>query len=334
MRKRTLFTGAILTLLIAAGAFSVVRMTKPASAAPLVVKNHKLYLLDTTVGEKRIPTADEVELLFDRKAGSILFGARWEGSRADTTDAGGARLRLMRENGGGEQAVTDAHVRAAFFDRAAKTVYYTTVDQDLYAVNADLSGRKRLASKVLSANLSPDGRSIVYQKLNADWRPGQYYDQALGLTVLDLASGTETRITRSWEDFAPFWTPDGREIVFYSRSPEGLASQFIIGADGADRRQLTNVGQKAVSDATVPVPSELPSWSPDGRKLIYESDKEIWLNEFAPKRERVISAKSLGYGKHPEWTDGGASVRVLVGKDGDAENASTVRMGLDGKILK
>lgn len=341
MHKKRNLICAVLALLsvVSAGSFFVVKMT--ASAAPLILKNHKLYLLDTTVGEKKISTAGDVEILFDRKGGWILFGERWEGSQADTEDAGGSRLRLMRENGSGEKSVTDGPIRAAFFDRFGRSVYYTTVDQDLYALNADLSGRKLLAEKVLDANLSPDGRTVVYQKLNPDWKPGQYYDRALGLTVLDLASGKERRITDSWEDFTPLWTPNGRQILFYSRSPEGLASHFLINADGTGRRQLTNIGQKTVTDKTVAIPSELPVWSPDGRKLIYESDREIWLNEFSTNKDRLTAARAIGYGKHPEWADG-SSIRVLVGNDGDPgkqsgaafDTASTVRIGLDGALLK
>jgi hypothetical protein len=341
MQKKKKFVWAVFALVSFVTAGSFLKSMKAATAAPIRLKNHRLFLLDTTVGEKRITTAGDVELLFDRKAGRILFGERWEGSATDTEDAGGSLLRLMRADGSGEQAVTDGPVRAAFFDRPGKTIYYTTVNQDLYALNADLSGRKLLAEKALGANLSPDGRRVVYQKLNADWKPGQLYDQALGLTVLDLASGAERRITASWEDFTPLWTPDGRSILFFSRSPEGLASHFLIKADGTGRRQMTNIGQQTVTDETVPIPSELPAWSADGQKLIYESDREIWLNEFSPKKDRLTAARSIGYGKHPEWANGG-SVRVLMGNDGESGNvsgegvdfASTVRIGLDGSLLK
>lgn len=307
---------------------------RTATASPVVLKGHKLYLADTTLGEKKLPLRDDVEILFDQKAGYVLFGKGWTGAAPESENHGGTILHVMRADGSGERRVTDDLVREAFLDPAATRIYYVTREQDLYVEGIGGSGKKRLAEKVLGVSLSPKGGAAAYQKLNPDWSVGDYFDRAMGLTVFDLAKGEEKRISTAWEDFAPVWTPDGAKILFFSRSPEGLASHFIMNADGSGRRQLTNLGQKFVSDRTVPVPSERPIWSKDGRVLVYESDRQIWVNEFSPGIERVVGARPIVYGKHPEWTKDGKTLRVLVGQNGDFDQGSFVNVDLTGKILR
>lgn len=333
--KKDLAAGAAAALLLSA--FAVIAIfglkQKPAIASSVVLKNHDLYLLDTTIGEKRLSTSSNIEMLFDQKNGHVLFGEQWQGAAPESENSGGSKLRVMRDDGSDDRAVTDDLANGAFFDPEGGSIYYTTRAQDLYAVNLDGSGRRKLREKVLSPALSHDGRFAVYQKLNPDWTPGQYYDRALGLAVLDLKTGKEKMVGATWEDFDPIWTPDDKKILFFSRSADGLASHFIMNADGSNRRQLTNIGQKFVSDKTVPVPSEMPIWSKDGHTLVYESDRQIWVNEFAASMDGMRGTRAIGYGKHPQWLDDGKTLRVLVGKDDDVIDATTVRMDIQGHIL-
>ncbi len=298
------------------------------SANPLSRHEGDLRLADTTLGEKKFDLVASSDLVFDETDEFILFG-RWDDYSAESETVGGAILKMMRRDGTDERSLAEVAVVEARFDRVGERVYYVTAGRDLYSVDVDGGGRRRLQGKVLSFDVSPDGTRVVYQKLNPDWQPGDYYDRALGLTVLDLKSGTEKSISRSWEDFGPIWTPDGRNVLFFSRDAAGAQSHFIVGADGFGRR-----GLKAPAGVRMPVPSERPIWSADGRRLIYESDRSIWLNEFDDTFSRLNSAKKLGFGKHPRWTDDGRAVRVLVGDYGDFSPASTVTLDLDGKIIK
>ena len=59
------------------------------------------------------------------------------------------------------------------------------------------------------------------------------------------------------------WSPDGREIAFYS-SRSGNWDVWVAPAEGGDARQLT-------SD---PAADRFPAWSPDGRWIVFDSDRE------------------------------------------------------------
>jgi Tol biopolymer transport system component len=67
----------------------------------------------------------------------------------------------------------------------------------------------------------------------------------------------------------PRWSPDGKNIVFHSR-PKGLASLYVISAEGGAARRLD----------TGEVDNVGPSWSHDGRWVYFASretgDVQVW----------------------------------------------------------
>lgn len=62
------------------------------------------------------------------------------------------------------------------------------------------------------------------------------------------------------DDFHPSWSPDGKEIVFYSFR-NGNRDLFLMSADGSSERQLTSE----------PGHEWYPDSSPDGRHLVFRS---------------------------------------------------------------
>ena len=65
-------------------------------------------------------------------------------------------------------------------------------------------------------------------------------------------------------DFAPTWSPDGKQIAFVSERDGGHGEIYIMDADGSNVRRLT---YHSAGDAD-------PDWSPDGDKIAFESYRD------------------------------------------------------------
>jgi len=99
--------------------------------------------------------------------------------------------------------------------------------------------------------LSPDGRRLLYQSAvgNIDHSD---------LFVLDLDSGSRTRLTRGGRSFTPVWSPDGSKIA-YSRAEQIV----VIPATGGPAQRVTRCRlPECIGDLR-------PSWSPDGSHLAF-----------------------------------------------------------------
>ena len=107
--------------------------------------------------------------------------------------------------------------------------------------------------------LSPDGTSLAY---TLGWVDRDSLNTRSQIIVLDLGNGSTKELTQGEKDSAPKFSPDGLSLA-YLRSVEGSLPQvWVMGADGGEPRQLTDLA-KGVSDYV---------WSPDGQRLVVCAD--------------------------------------------------------------
>jgi len=107
----------------------------------------------------------------------------------------------------------------------------------------------------ISLDLSPDGRTIVFELL------GDLY-------TLPVEGGTATRITGGQAyDMQPRYSPDGGRIVFVS-DRNGSENLWIAGADGGDARPLTTEERENFMS---------PEWTPEGDYVVAVKGTQLWL---------------------------------------------------------
>ena len=154
-------------------------------------------------------------------------------------------------------------------------------DLDLYTMNPDGSDVRRVTSRVGydgGAFFSPDGKHLVwraqYPETSADTAD---YRQLLGerlvrptrleLWVADPDGQHARKVTSlGGANFAPFFHPDGRRIIFASNylNPRGRDFDlFLVDTDGTGLEQVTRD----------PDFDGFPMFSPDGKKLVWASNR-------------------------------------------------------------
>lgn len=178
-----------------------------------------------------------------------------------------------------------------------KTIVFTSVrdgDLDLYAMNLDGTHFRRLTQEIGydgGAFFSPDSRRIVYRAFHPR-EPAEVDEyqallaqklvepSRLELFVMQADGSDKRQVTANGaSNFAPFFHPDGRRIIFSSNFPhpslplagggEGGGGGpptfhlYLIGDDGAGLEQITFEGGF----------NSFPMFSPDGTKLVWISDR-------------------------------------------------------------
>ena len=127
---------------------------------------------------------------------------------------------------------------------------------DLYVVNADGTGLKRLTHDGISwaGRWSPDGSEIVFNEISLPTR-------GTNVVTKMRADGTGGRTHLSSPFFDTgfsFYTPDGGSLAFYSQAGGLVAAAWIMESSGEDKRRLTPAWLEGG-------PTDI---SPDGQELV------------------------------------------------------------------
>jgi Tol biopolymer transport system component len=185
-------------------------------------------------------------------------------------------------------------------------------EAEIYLMNADGSNSRRLTQNQDYEGYpawSPDGTRIAFVSLRDETDLENCGASEKGcnsnIYTIELSTLTETRLTDSpFIDEGPAWSPDGRQIAFYSSrndatdiyrmdadgsnvtrltqgsayvwrprwSPEGNRIAYNVYADGMNFIHVMDAdGSDDTALANIGNDAYAPAWSPDGRHLAYSS---------------------------------------------------------------
>lgn len=157
-------------------------------------------------------------------------------------------------------------------------------------------------------NVSPQGDKVVYSAL------GQLY-------IRDLPNGTPQRLTKQQDhfEFFPYFSRDGRSIVFTTWDDEKLGSVRSIDIRSGQETVLTKKPGKYLS----------PQFSPDGKQVTYEKSRGGYLTSPWYGLETGIFVVNADGKSAPRLlTDDGSAPQF--GKDNDVVYVS--RMQRSGEV--
>ncbi len=118
----------------------------------------------------------------------------------------------------------------------------------------------------LPGDYSPDGRQLVFMRLEAGGKVGIFVSNLDG-TGLRQISGPDQLID---ETFGGSWSPDGSQILFVAReTPNHHKAIWVVHPDGSSLHQL-QIDRACGGPLRDPefVGCYSPGWSPDGTKIV------------------------------------------------------------------
>lgn len=198
----------------------------------------------------------------------------------------------------------------------------TPSTRHIFVMSADGAEEKQLTSSGDNyfVQYSPDGRRLVFVS-NRDG------DRAVSIVNIDGAQ--ERRVTPPSRgfDFGLRVSPDGQWIALAS-TRDGRRQIYTVQVDGSKFTRLTSAGE-----------NHSPTWSPDGRRIAYVSNRGDWhiysMNADGTDQRRLTTAdRNLD----PVWSPDGKRIafRVTVGDYihvMSPDGSSPARLTTIGKVI-
>jgi TolB protein len=165
-----------------------------------------------------------------------------------------------------------------------QTIVFTSLkdgDLDIYTMRVDGTNVRRLTSTPGydgGAFFSPDGTKIVYRAYHptdsaelADYRAllaqRIVRPNKMEIWVMNADGSGQRQVTHlGGANFAPYFTPDGKRIIFssnYKAPRSGNFDLYLVNLDGSGLEQVT----------TDPAFDGFPQFSPDGKHLVWASNR-------------------------------------------------------------
>lgn len=140
---------------------------------------------------------------------------------------------------------------------------------------------------------SPDGSRIAFRVGPPSMALYVIRPDGTGLMMIE-ALGAPTETANMQGEFA--WSPDGRTLTYEAKySGDAVPQVYLVNADGTGKRRLTGA----------PSAAENPSWSPDGKQIVFESGAQIYVVDAdGTDQKQILSGPALD----PVWSPRGDAI--------------------------
>lgn len=219
------------------------------------------------------------------KGDKITFNSYKDGALAlylmDLTTRSARRISSKNETGIGACWLPDGNRIATSLNRSG--------NRDIFTIDLEGNVVQQLTSNWaddLSPSFSPDGSRMAFVS-NRSGNPQIY--------VKDVQTGSEERITFDLKYCtSPVWSQSNK--IAFAAMNDGNFDIYIINPDGSNLKRLTQENKD----------NEDPCWSPDGRFLIFSSNREgggyhlYLMNANGQNQRRLTFLK--GQDTAPSWS--------------------------------
>lgn len=192
-------------------------------------------------------------------------------------------------------------------------------ESDVWTVTARDGSERTVATDIESEfwpDPSPDGGRVVLQSVKNLSQGNRIFNTDI---VIRTTGGGDSRTVVARNAFLPKWSPDGTRLAFMSL--DGLEFRIeTAGPEGEQRRVLTSGGIRAPSFSVLPynrLQTADFSWSPDGRRIAYVSDRDgrsnVWTVGADGAGDTMVTANTEDVDfSNPIWSDDGRRIAVAT----------------------
>lgn len=192
---------------------------------------------------------------------------------------------------------------------------------EIATVDADGTGKRRLTYNTDFENYpawSPDGTLIAFvtSPHGQETVPGHYEPLFAELTIM-AADGTNLRridVTLDAKAMAlslypPVWSPDGQRLAFIVNERDGETGSpfknvlYTIRSEGSNGSELHRIGETA----------SLPSWSPDGERLVFTRNDEDGAGVYVVRYDGAEPLRVADFAVEVSWSPDGSEI-LLAGE--------------------
>lgn len=177
---------------------------------------------------------------------------------------------------------------------------------EVYIMNADGTDQRNVSNhpgRDIHPNWSADSRHIIFNSTRANTNSVMTHQfEDFDLYETNVVTGSIKRITndRMTDTYASF-SPDGTKIV----------SRRVIEEDNSEIFLMNRNGSEAVNITNTPAFDGWPTWSPDGKYLLFSSDRSGNFNLYRmkPDGSEVINlTNNTYYNSRANWSRDGSKI--------------------------